>query len=219
MAHLLRTWTRVVFALVLSILAMPGTAHEVEPSFAEIDVDADRVTIALRTAVEPLIAEMDLTGLDNTEDSPLAQRHDDLRLLPPDEIRAALDAAWPRIAERIVLRAGEADLPIDLLAAEIPEIGDAELRRDAQLTLVADLPPGNTPVTFGLEASLGTLIVRQAAGYGTYEAILTGGSTSDPLPRAGVADVSAGDAFLRNMVVGFEHIIPAGLDHILFVLG
>ena len=208
-----------VLALALSIPAVPAAAHEVEPAFAEIDVTADRVTIAMRTAVEPLISGMDLAGLGDTEDSPLAQRHDDLRQLPPDELRAALDAAWPRIADRIVLRAGEADLPIDLIAANIPEIGDPELRRDSRLTLVADLPPGNAPVTFGLDAALGTVIVRQARGDDTYEAILTGGSTSDPLPRAGVADVSPGDAFLRNMVVGFEHIIPAGLDHILFVLG
>jgi hypothetical protein len=34
-----------------------------------------------------------------------------------------------------------------------------------------------------------------------------------------VAEVSAWAAFARNVVVGFEHIIPAGLDHILFVLG
>lgn len=206
-------------ALLLSMQATLLAAHEVEPAFAEIDVDEAAVTVTLRTALEPLIAGMDLAALDDTNDSPLSERHDALRALPPAELLAALDAAWPAIDDRLTLRTGETDLSLTLAEADIPEVGDPELRRDSVLTLTADLPRGTDPVTFGVDPSLGTIIVRQVEGDGTYEAILSNGALSDPLPRAGVAQVSAGDAFLRNMVVGFEHIIPAGLDHILFVLG
>jgi hypothetical protein len=39
------------------------------------------------------------------------------------------------------------------------------------------------------------------------------------LPRSGAVEESTGAVFLRFVVEGFEHIIPKGLDHILFVLG
>ncbi|WGH80229.1 HupE/UreJ family protein [Jannaschia ovalis] len=223
MDNLLRVAARMVLALALSIGAtITASAHEVEPSFAEIDVDADRVTIRLRTAVEPLIAGIDLGAVQDTNDSPLADRHDRLRELPPEELAAALTEAWSAIDADIILIAGDAQIPLTLAEIDIPPIGNPEIRRDSELTLTADLPPDDAPVIFGFDASLGNVIVRQVGddmGEDSYEAILASGSLSDPLPRAGAAQVTAGAAFLRNVVVGFEHIIPAGLDHILFVLG
>ncbi|MEM8824109.1 MAG: HupE/UreJ family protein [Pseudomonadota bacterium] len=219
MAILRNLRLRVILLALLSIVPLTAQAHEVEPSFADIQVDADQVTISLRTAVEPLIAGIDLTAVENTNDSPLAGFHDRLRALPPEELGEALSTAWPQIDDRIVIQVDGTDIPLTLASTSIPPVGDPELRRDSVLTLTGDLPEGDAPVTFGFQALLGNVIVRQASDDGAYEAILSGGSLSDPLPRTGVADVSAGDAFLRNMVVGFEHIIPAGLDHILFVLG
>jgi hypothetical protein len=220
MTNLLRVLARVALVALVSIGGpSAASAHEVEPAFAEIDVDEDRVTILLRAAVEPLIAGMDLAALDDTDDSPLSDLHDELRALPPEALAETLSEAWSEIDRRIDLQAGGADLPLTLAEVEIPPVGDPEVRRDSRLTLTADLPPGDAPVTFAVDAALGTIIVRQAEGDGRYEAILSNGARSDPLPRVGVAAVSAGDAFLRNVVVGFEHIIPAGLDHILFVLG
>jgi hypothetical protein len=64
------------------------------------------------------------------------------------------------------------------------------------------------------------LVVRQAGeGDDLYTGYLTKGALSDPLPRAGVAEVGGFENFLRYVVIGFEHILPKGLDHILFVLG
>ena len=194
-------------------------AHEVEPALAEIDVDQDRVTIELRAAVEPMIAGMDLGTVTDTNDSPLAVSHDVFRAQPPDTLETVLRERWPSIDARIVLRVGEEDLPLTLGRVEIPEVGDPETRRDSVLVLTADLPPGEEPVVFGVAASLGSVIVRQIEDDGAYTAILANGTLSDPLPRVGVAETSAFDAFARNVVVGFEHIVPAGLDHILFVLG
>ena len=99
-------------------------------------------------------------------------------------------------------------------------MGDVELRRDSTLTLVAALPPGATPpVTIAWSEDLGGLIVRQGGGEGGYAVQLTGGAQTEPLPRSGVAEQSMGDVVARYVLSGFDHIIPQGLDHILFVLG
>ena len=45
------------------------------------------------------------------------------------------------------------------------------------------------------------------------------GRSAPPCPREGFAVEGALPVFGRFIVSGFEHIIPKGLDHILFVLG
>ncbi|MFO6464981.1 HupE/UreJ family protein [Jannaschia sp. KMU-145] len=220
MTNLLAMGHRVALAVLLSMIAaFTVAAHEVEPSFAEVEIAGDVATITLRTSVEPLIAGMDLGALDDTNESPLSDLHDELRALPPEALGAALSDAWGQIDDRITVSVNGTDLPLTLAETEIPPVGDPELRRDSVLTLTADLPRGDAPVVFGFDAALGSVIVRQTGDEASYEAILTNGSLSDPLPRTGVAEIPVWESFLRNVVVGFEHIIPAGLDHILFVLG
>ncbi|MEM7269816.1 MAG: HupE/UreJ family protein, partial [Pseudomonadota bacterium] len=51
-----------------------------------------------------------------------------------------------------------------------------------------------------------------------YTGFLTGGAASEPIAITG-ASQSAMSAFLQYLVVGFDHILPKGLDHILFVIG
>ncbi|MEL6586707.1 MAG: HupE/UreJ family protein [Pseudomonadota bacterium] len=208
-----------LWALVSMLWPVTVLAHEVQPAVADVAIGASAVTIDLRVAVEPLIAGIDLAGVQDTDESPLADRNDSLRALAPDALAAELEAAWPGIAAQITLQAGDQRIVPDLTAVSVPDVPDLDLRRDSQLTLTAALPEGDAPVTFGWDASLGALILRQVSGDGSYEAYLTGGALSDPMPRDGVYQQSLGDVVVRYVVSGFDHIIPKGLDHILFVLG
>ncbi len=198
-----------------------ASAHEVQPSVADVAIAGETVTIVLRTAVEPMIAGVNLSAVEDTDDSPLAERNDTLRALSPDELAAALTDSWTSISEGITLESGGVAMPVTLEAVDVPPVGDVEIRRDTTLTLTADLPPGDAPVVLGLDAALGGLIIRQVAegSDDAYEAYLTNGALSDPMPRTGVAEVALGEAIARYVVSGFDHIIPKGLDHILFVLG
>ena len=61
--------------------------------------------------------------------------------------------------------------------------------------------------------------MRQQAEGASYSAFLQGGAVSDPLPRGEIAAQSTADVVTKYVISGFEHIIPLGIDHILFVLG
>ena len=214
----LAAWVvRVTLALILS--CWPALAHEVQPSVADVEVGDDTVTILLRTAVEPLIAGIDLSTVEDTDDSPRAVAHDQLRAMPPAALENALRIAWPAIAERIAIRAGDVAVTPDLGAVEVPPVGDVAVRRDSILTLTADLPDDGSPVTIAWASELGGLILRQGDGGDGYEAYLTGGAATEPLPREGVARASLQEVIARYVASGFDHIVPQGLDHILFVLG
>jgi hypothetical protein len=131
-----------------------------------------------------------------------------------------LRAAWPGIAARITLMAGSTRLEPELTGVTIPEVGDITLPRDSELRITAALPADGSPVQVGWDASFGSVVVRQmGGGADAYTAILSGGELSTALPREGFATEGALPVFGRFIVSGFEHIIPKGLDHILFVLG
>ena len=208
--------TMVMLAVGLSTAA---GAHEVRPSVADITVAHDDVTVQLTIMLEPVLAGIDLGAVENTNDSALSGQNDALRALDPDALRAEFDAAWPAIAASIVLRAGDARLVPEVRAVTIPEVGDTDLPRDTILKLVAPLPAGDTPVVFGLDAELGSVAVRQQADGASYSAFLQGGAVSDPLPRGEIATQTTADVIAKYVISGFEHIIPLGIDHILFVLG
>lgn len=199
--------------------ALPAFAHEVRPGVADVAVGAEAVTITLTAPLEPIIAGMDLAGLEDTNLSPLADRYDALRAEEPARLEADLRAAWPEIAERITILAGEARVEPEIAAITVPEVGDLSLPRDSILVLTAALPPDGSPVRIGWDAGFGSIVVRQVGGGAdAYTAILSG-EMSAALPREGYATEGALPVFGRFIVSGFEHIIPKGLDHILFVLG
>lgn len=201
-------------------LASAAVAHEVRPAITDVAVGETRVDITLRAPLEPIIVGMNLTGLEDTSLSPLADRHDALRAENPAELEAALREAWPEIAKRIILLAGETRLDAEIVSVAVPEVGDVALPRDSTLQITAALPDDGTPLRIGWDESFGSVVVRQMGGGDqAYTAILQGGTLSEPLPREGFAVEGALPVFGRFVVSGFEHIVPKGLDHILFVLG
>lgn len=201
-------------------MALPAAAHEVRPAVADVAVGETEVTITLRATLEPIIAGMDLAGLEDTNLSPLASRYDALRAEDPAALEAELRAAWPEIAARITLLAGEDPVDPVIARVTVPDVGDLTLPRDSELVLTAPLPADGSPVRIGWDAGFGSVVVRQVGGgEDAYTAILEGGALSEALPRDGYAAEGALPVFGRFIVSGFEHIIPKGLDHILFVLG
>jgi HupE / UreJ protein len=207
-------------AILSMTLVPPAAAHEVRPAITDVTVGETTVEIILRAPLEPIIAGMDLAGLEDTNLSPLSDRYDALRAEDPVALEAALRAAWPGIAARITLLAGDTRLEPQIASITVPEVGDIDLPRDSELTITATLPDDGTPVQLGWDASFGSVIVRQmGGGADAYTAILAGGELSAALPREGFATEGALPVFGRFIVSGFEHIIPKGLDHILFVLG
>lgn len=197
----------------------PSRAHEVRPAIADITVTPGSVELVIVLPIEPLVAGMSLDELADTNDSPLADRHDRLRALPPDELAAAFRKAWPEISAALRLQAGETPLAPEITSLDVPPVDNTALPRDSRLTLRAALPPDGTPVSLTWGRGLGLLALRQTGDEDAYAALLAPGETSAALPRVGTVEQSFLDTFSAYVVLGIEHIVPKGLDHILFVLG
>ncbi|WP_244508571.1 HupE/UreJ family protein [Litoreibacter albidus] len=210
----------VMSMLAVITMAQPSAAHEIRPAIADVTLTDTTVELSIRLTAEPLIAGIDLEGLEDTDEAPQAEQHDALRALPPTELSARLQQAWPDIAKNLSVMAGETPVAVELTSVEVADQPNVELPRDTTVVLTGALPADGSDVRAGWRAANGPLIVRQAGGGDeAYAGYLEGGALSAPLPRAGVATESAVSVFIRYIGVGFDHIIPKGLDHILFVLG
>ena len=212
---------KVLLAVWLStlILITSARAHEVQPAIMDMTIGADTLEMQIDWMIEAAVAGVDLETVDDTNDAENAEAYDALRALGPNALAVEVRAAWDGIASQITIMAGDRRLPIALGDVDVPVLDDVELSRISTLTLTAPLPADDSAITVGWDATLGPLVVRQAGVENGFAAFLPPGVVSDPLPRSGVIDQTAGEAFVDYVTVGFDHIVPKGLDHILFVLG
>ena len=202
----------------LLLAALPARAHEIQASVADIGTSGGRIELLMRVNLEALLVGIG-SEHDDTDESPRAADYDALRALPAGELRERLDAFAPTLDEALEVTAGGEDVSLALTGAEIAEVGDIELARASTLTLAGDLPAGTQSVTVRLDPLYGDLILRGTGENEAYGEFLRAGATSQAIAVTGATQRSAWDVFVQYLGVGFEHILPLGLDHILFVVG
>jgi uncharacterized membrane protein len=115
----------------------------------------------------------------------------------------------------------ETPLGVELVETEVIAQADEELPRIAVLTFSADLPANTRAIRFGWTRELGPLIVRQmgVAEDVAYTGYLIDGKISEPVTIGSGSAQTVWTVFASYIPIGFTHIVPKGLDHILFVLG
>ena len=214
-------WARAVsmVALVWITLASAATAHEVLPTIGDMEAVDGRITFCLEGNFESLVAGIDLDGLEDTEAAPEADVYDTLRALEPDAFMAAFDEYWPQMASSIAVIVDGTPVALELDSVEVPAVGDVEVVRQSTVVFSGALPEGAESIQIDWPAQYGVLVLRQMSVDAGWDGYLSGGGLTDPVALAGGDQMSGGEAFVRFIPVGVEHIVPLGLDHILFVLG
>jgi len=193
-------------------------AHEISPSVGDLEISSDEVTFKIRLNAESFVAGIDLQSLTDTDDTENANDYDLYRSLEPDELQDAFRLFWPEMTKKLKINAPE-ELALELSGIDVSPIGNIDLPRKSELNVRAALAADTPSVTVSWPADYGTLIVRQQGVESPYTGYLEGGGTTDPIYRSGNAERTAWQSFVYYIPVGFTHIIPKGLDHILFVLG
>lgn len=194
-------------------------AHEVSPSIADFTTSDGKLEMRLRLNLEAFVAEINLDGVVDTDETAQSGDYDRLRRLPPETLAQRLTFVWPRMQGGFKLRAGEVSVPMTLAQVTVDPIGEVDLPRAAILHLTADLPAGARLIRFGWDKRFGTIVLRQNGVNEGYTGYLTGGQRSPEIMLAGGEKQTSWHVFGYYIPVGFDHILPQGLDHILFVLG
>lgn len=196
-------------------------AHELAPAVGDLtfDREAGEVQLALRVNLEAILAGIEPEH-DNTDDSANAGEYDDLRNLSPAELTARFRAFEAEFLSGLDARLDGASVATALSEINIPEAGDIELVRSSQLVLTAPMPDAAKTYSFSWDRNFGEIVLRALdAEREGYVALLANGNRSDDIVIGGLTPVSGWATFFNYIAIGFDHIVPLGADHILFVVG
>jgi hypothetical protein len=227
MMHLFSRSINQAFAALLSavLLIVAGStavrAHEIRPAIVDlVFADGGMVRLDMSLILEAALSEIG-TEHSDTDDSPNAKRYDELRLLPETGLAAEFEGFKGRFLDGVALTAGGQTVALDVVSMELDPVGDTDFARLSRLSLAGSLPAGATEVTFSFDAAFGPSVIRVPDDQGghSYSAYLGDGSPSAPIPVKGGLTMSTGQVFTDYIGIGFTHIVPKGLDHILFVVG
>ena len=216
----------IVFLLGVAVGSVPSLAHELRPAIAELSFDGGAYRISVRLNLEAFLAGIDPQHRE-TKNSPAAESYDRLRALPPDALRAAFVAQREAFAQAVSVLADGVRRPSEVLSLDAPPVGDLDAARQSTVVLGGDVPPAADALVLSWKESFGPVVVRLRAapapdgtpGKIVQSAYLKDGTASPPFPIASTPKQTAADIFAAYVVVGFKHILPLGLDHILFVIG
>ena len=219
---LLRPYVLPLFLFVLASLSAPLRAHEFLPAIAEVDFDRDakQYVMKIELNLEALIAEVE-PDLTDTNDSMNAERYDTLRALSSDELGAEFEGFKDRFETGLGIKLDGRPSRASVTAVEIPEVGNFELPRVSVVTINGALPNDVETFQWQWVRDFGTISFKaeNETSREAYVALLDPGEASDVLEIDNVRERSGMELFLDYIVTGFDHILPKGLDHILFVVG
>lgn len=198
---------------------LPAQAHELQPTIADLTVEAGQADMVFQLNLEALLSGIDLDTIEDTNNAENAQDYDDLRALPADAIAARVPdllTNWNGLP--MLLVDGQA-VALQSAALTIPQDVDIELARIAQWRLSAAVPQDASEVVVTWPDGAGAMVLRQQGVDQPFTGYLSGGESSPVISLAGGGAQTGWQAFGSYIPVGFDHILPQGLDHILFVLG
>ena len=201
------------------------SAHEIRPSIIDVSINRDgTLDIQIRINLEAVIAEIG-TGSTDAEQKKNSAEYDKFRKFAPAALEKELREIQIGVIEAMFLDVDDVILPLKFVNTKVPPIGDVKVERTSLLSLTAQLPAGAQNFTWSWAEEFGASVLRvKAAGTGNSEEFIFAGTIksggiSKPIPLTGLVSVDSLELFSQYAILGFEHIVPKGLDHILFVVG
>ena len=217
-----RSWSYLPWCLLL-MMAMLGAqrvqAHEINPVIIDAQLQPDnQIVFTLVLNLEAQLTDI-ASKHENTEDAANAAEYDELRGLPPAELQARANS-WLSSAPTLLRVLNNDNTTLSVVGLHIPEVGNERLARDSTLTLTTDQPI-TSDWALGWDEALGSVAFRFSTPevQDVVTAFLQNGNDSATIDMNDLVQISAVGAFIEYIPVGFTHIVPLGLDHILFVIG
>ena len=211
--------------LALLLAAMVPTAmlaHELRPAIGTATIQKDgSFEVVLSLNLEAVIAGIEPDHSD-TGDSAQAPLYDELRALPPEILREMFSAVAPRLERGVSLGPAKQEVaPLKATGVTIPRVGDLAEARISEVTLTGRFPPGTDDVLWSFNPDFGDSVIRlgMAGEAELFHSQYVSGGVSAPIPLDSSIERSVASVFAEYLRLGFIHIIPKGLDHILFLIG
>tara|TARA_B110000977_G_scaffold143851_1_gene182639 strand:- start:24 stop:1166 length:1143 start_codon:yes stop_codon:yes gene_type:complete len=208
-------------------LAQSADAHQLRPAIVNLEFTQNSsVKVHIQTNIESLIAGID-SSHDDTDDSPQTELYNQLRALSSEQLTREFKLLEESIISQLNLAFDGVKSDLSLVRLDIPVIGNLDKSRLSDLHLLAFIPnPSDSDkpqVTWQYPKKFGNNVAHFYYDQTPQEKTshwLTDGVMSPPFElNAAYTPKPFTQVATEYTVLGFEHIVPKGIDHILFVLG
>ena len=216
----LRVFATVFATLVISI---PTLAHENVPAIIDMTIDEKNIAIRIDVNLESLVSGVANEAFSG-EIEEETKEYLRLRNLSAGELTNAYAAFAETYRNGLMLTLDGAAIPLTSNITEIPDTGDVTKARISTLSFNAKLPKTTGELKWFYSSDYGDSVLRLFQPHRTefpeptLANFVARGETAT-VNLSNLQPQSLGEIFLDYVTAGFDHIIPKGLDHILFVIG
>ncbi|MCU7959398.1 MAG: HupE/UreJ family protein [gamma proteobacterium symbiont of Bathyaustriella thionipta] len=208
-------------------LSLPAQADVVKPALVEISVNTNgHYSVELRASIETL-----LTGINaryrNTKEAPNAQAYDDLRVLSAHDLRQQFKPFESQLTDSLKLWFDGKAVDLTVSQVIIPEPGYTKVPRISVIYLQGDIDRSVKTVRWYYPEAFGDNAVRvrqvdesNAKWHWSEWQWLRNDQQAQPFSLTEVfTKQDTGNVIKTYITAGYDHILPNGKDHILFILG
>ena len=210
--------------LLLLLVNVVVQADVVKPALVEISIFENKM---LEVKID-LSLEAAMTGIGtqykNTIDSPDSARYDELRALEPDNLRQQFKTFETEFLNSLQLKVNSEQQSLSLTRANIDIVGYKKRPRKTTLTYTAKLNEWPKTLSWQYGKIHGDSALRwqihQVDKYNWSQwQWLRGGDPSEVINIDHPESQSDTQRFFQFIDIGFDHVVPLGWDHILFIIG
>lgn len=194
-------------------------AHEIQPAIVSIEVEGDALNIEVELSLEAVLAGVDLSETADTSASENEDEYNRLRSLSTEELEALARSKWGSTSQDLYINFNDKTAKVDLNSINVTQQDDEEISRLSLLKMSANIPNGAQEFQFGWASELGLMVLRRTDQENGFAGYVEPGEMSPPLQLSAQEVMTNLQLFMQFIPVGFDHITPKGLDHILFVIG
>jgi hydrogenase/urease accessory protein HupE len=212
-----------LFIIISILLCNTSNAHEIKPSIADFNYDENYLNVEVRLNAELILSNIDASNISNTNSSPLTEIYDRYRLLNKKDLENSLLESWKDISSNIDIKINNKLKKIDLIKIDTQDVKNFEISRDTLISFRGLLNQKSENFTFKWIKNYGPIILRENNDLKLEDELVTeylqSGTESDRIFFNENNFRSMFVSFTKFFVLGIQHIIPKGLDHILFIFG
>ena len=213
----------IIITFFLNFSSTLSIAHEIKPSIADFNYNGNYLNLEIRLNAELILSKIDASNISNTNSSSLSEIYDELRRLDIKDLENIFLKSWNEISSNIDIKINNSSKQIDLIKIDIEDIDNFEISRDTIIYLRVLLDENAEYLTFNWIKNYGPIILRENNSSKSEDELVTeylmSGLESNQIYLKKTNLISNFKNFSNFFVLGIQHIIPKGLDHILFIFG
>ena len=207
----------ICFAL-LFFFSSTINSHEIKPAIVDLIIADGQASIDFKINAEQILAGVDASQYQDTNDAPQAELYDQFREKNEEELKQDIQQNWNLFQDQITINGLEGS-SLSLVDLMIDQDVNPEYPRDTNLK--TEVPLNQNQFTIQFATELGPVVIRQFEDINKenmiFSTYLQPGEISAELSP--VSQTTMSQTIIEYIILGIEHIVPKGLDHILFIFG